>query len=236
MAMTTETSSVRRLSRPRVTLKLATSLDGKIATKSGASKWITGPQARAQVHEMRAAHDCVLSGIGTVMADDPLLTARTYPPPSRQPLRAILDSGARTPSTAKLLASLDQGPVCFFHDHDFRGSKTGAIHYRVERGEGGLNLFEVLDTLVMRHDVGSLMVEAGRKLAGAFLKAGLVDEIVWFRAPIIIGGDGLCVFDALGVDGLGDAFAFSCLNTQVIGHDRVETYIPAKDATLEAKG
>ena len=89
--------------RPRITLKLATSLDGAIATKAGHSKWITGPEARSHVHVMREQHDCVLTGIGTILADDPLLTARSIPLPPIQPLRAVLDSKARTPAAAKLL-------------------------------------------------------------------------------------------------------------------------------------
>jgi diaminohydroxyphosphoribosylaminopyrimidine deaminase/5-amino-6-(5-phosphoribosylamino)uracil reductase len=92
--------------RPRVTLKLATSLHARIATRTGASQWITGPEARAEVHRMRARHDCVLTGIGTVLADDPLLTARTEPAPNRQPIRVkFVDSQARLPLDGKLAQS-----------------------------------------------------------------------------------------------------------------------------------
>src|SRR6185436_15485431 len=98
-------------SRPTVTLKLATSLDGRIATAAGESKWITGEEARAEAHLLRAAHDGVLVGSETVIADDPELTARTDPPASKQPLRIIADSRARTPSTARVFTTMDQGPV-----------------------------------------------------------------------------------------------------------------------------
>jgi diaminohydroxyphosphoribosylaminopyrimidine deaminase/5-amino-6-(5-phosphoribosylamino)uracil reductase len=210
--------------RPHVTLKLASSLDGKIATSAGASKWITGPEARARVHQMRASHDCVLTGIGTVLADDPELTARIDPSPTRQPLRAVLDSKARTPQSAKLLTTTNLGPVCFFHDHAYAGAETGATHYKVTHRAGGLDLGQVLATLAASQNVDSLMVEAGSHVAGSFLKAGLVDTIVWFRAPIILGGDGLSVFGNLGVKSLSDALAFDCSNIVAVGTDRMETY------------
>ena len=95
----------------RVTLKLATSLDGRIALSDGTSQWITSSASRARAHELRAAHDAVLVGVGTVLADDPLLTARTIPLPARQPVRIVADSHARTPLTSKLMTSLNVGPV-----------------------------------------------------------------------------------------------------------------------------
>jgi diaminohydroxyphosphoribosylaminopyrimidine deaminase / 5-amino-6-(5-phosphoribosylamino)uracil reductase len=210
--------------RPLVTLKLATSLDGKIATVSGASKWITGLEARQRVHQMRSQHDCVLTGIGTVLADDPELTARTDPAPTRQPVRAILDSAARLPLAARLLATSHLGPICAFHDHDYAGPQTPAARHKVYRGPDGLDLADVLATLVADYQAKSVMIEAGSKVAGSFLRAGLVDEIVWFRAPIIIGGDGLSVFGDLGVNALSDALAFACTDIGRVGRDSVETY------------
>jgi diaminohydroxyphosphoribosylaminopyrimidine deaminase / 5-amino-6-(5-phosphoribosylamino)uracil reductase len=210
--------------RPRVTLKLATSLDGKIATVSGASKWITGPEARQRVHQMRSLHDCILTGIGTVLADDPELTARTDPAPTHQPVRAVLDSAARLPTAAKLLATSHLGPICMCHDHDYAGPQVPAAHHKVNRGPDGLDLDHVLATLVADYQVKSVMVEAGAKVAGSFLRAGLVDDIVWFRAPIIIGGDGLSVFGHLGVNALSDALAFTCTDIGRVGQDSVETY------------
>jgi diaminohydroxyphosphoribosylaminopyrimidine deaminase / 5-amino-6-(5-phosphoribosylamino)uracil reductase len=225
MATMTELAQSRMRNRLCVTLKLATSLDGKIATKTGSSKWITGPEARERVHQMRANHDCVLTGIGTVLADDPELSARTQPRPARQPLRAVLDSRARTPGNAKLLTTLDLGPVCFFHDHDYSGPETGAKHHKVGQGAAGLDLAEVLAILSSQHGVSSVMVEAGSQVTSSFLNAGLVDQIVWFRAPIIIGGDGLSVFGGLNVDALADAFAFDCIDISACGRDRMETYL-----------
>jgi diaminohydroxyphosphoribosylaminopyrimidine deaminase / 5-amino-6-(5-phosphoribosylamino)uracil reductase len=217
---------------PRVTLKLATSLDGRIATRSGASKWITGPQARMRVHKMRAAHDCVLTGIGTVLADDPELTARLDPPLPKQPLRAVLDSYARIPVTSKLLQTADLGQICLFHQGVGRTSvpvvTQANVHTQLVKGSddpaGGLNLRDVLMALQARFDVKTIMVEAGARVATAFLAAGLVDRLVWFRAPKLIGGDGLAAVSSLGIDALSDAITLETLDSEQIGLDRVETY------------
>jgi diaminohydroxyphosphoribosylaminopyrimidine deaminase/5-amino-6-(5-phosphoribosylamino)uracil reductase len=213
-------------------LKLATSADGKVATRSGASQWITGSEARARVHEMRAAHDCVLTGIGTVLADDPELTARTHPPPSQQPLRVVLDTRARLPMTAKLIAQAQQGSVILCHgqDHSYAFAEmpphvqTLAIPYGRD-STGGLDLRAALDALQERFSISSIMVEAGPILAGAFVRAGLVDTIVWFRAPILIGGDGLPVVAGLDVDDLAQSIHMTRTEVIPLGVDLVETYL-----------
>jgi diaminohydroxyphosphoribosylaminopyrimidine deaminase / 5-amino-6-(5-phosphoribosylamino)uracil reductase len=224
------------LGRPFVTLKLATSLDGRIATVSGQSQWITSPASRARVHEMRASHDCVLTGIGTVLADDPELSARTHTPPERQPLRAVLDRQGRTPASAKLLNTDNIGPVCLFHDHirsqDHALDHQGVFRVCVGRNQedDGLDLDQVLAVLSSNLAVKTLMVEAGPRVAGAFLRAGLVDQVVWFRAPIMIGGDGLAVFGALGVMELKHALKLDRLDIAYCGDDVMETYhITRKD-------
>jgi diaminohydroxyphosphoribosylaminopyrimidine deaminase / 5-amino-6-(5-phosphoribosylamino)uracil reductase len=220
-----EVGQKRASKRPFVTLKLATSLDSKIATKTGQSKWITGPEARAEVHRLRAAHDCVLTGIGTVLADDPELTVRTQPAPAKQPLRVVLDSAARIPISALLLATQNIAPLCLFHRAPYAGAHTGAVHYAVSRDESGLNLHEVLAILVQAHGIERVMVEAGSRVAGAFLRARLVDEIKWFRAPLIIGGDGLSVFGGLGVAALAEALEFDRTDLSPCGRDQIETYV-----------
>ena len=214
------------IQRPCVTLKLATSLDGRIATVAGHSKWITGDIARTRVHQMRAAHDCVLTGIGTVLADDPELTARLQPPASHQPLRAVVDSHARTPNSAKLLQTLSQGPVCLFHDHRHHGACAGLDRIQISRtlDGSGLDLTEILSILQSRFHVKTVMVEAGARLAGSFLRAKLVDKIVWFRAPIILGGDAMSVFSALGVTDLSQAISLTCTDISKVGDDVIETY------------
>lgn len=214
--------------RPKVTLKVASSLDGRIATQTGQSKWITSAQSRARVHQMRGAHDCVLTGIGTILADDAELTARLEAAPPRQPLRVVLDTYARTPKSARIITTQNLGPVRLFHGSgcaqtfDFGG--VARSYVGVEPLGYGLNLSEVLGLLCAEYGVQTVMVEAGSRVAGAFLRAGLVDSLVWFRAPIIIGGDGLSVFDALGVDSLTDSLAFDCVDIIRVGIDLMETY------------
>lgn len=219
--------------RPRVTLKLATSLDSRIATRLGESKWITGPAAREEVHRMRAAHDAVLTGIGTVLADDPLLTARTDPPVARQPLRIVLDRQARLGWDSQLMRSLGQGGIVWCTAQSPMPPKDtwpkGLVHHLVPAAHyagatAGVDLEAVLERLMSDHKVKSVMVEAGPGIATAFMRAGLVDEIAWFRAPILLGGDGRAVFDSLGVDALNQAHHFQLMDQQTFGPDLLETF------------
>ena len=170
--------------RPWVTLKIAASLDGKIALENGESKWITGPESRAIVHAMRASSDAVLTGVGTVLADDPQLTVRDAP--GRTPLRVILDRRLRTPLSAKIL---EGGNVAVFT----LGSAPRAAGEALERAGARVEylsednfLRAVLDKLCA-DGVNYLMIEAGAKVAGAFIKAGLCDELALFTAPKIMG-------------------------------------------------
>ena len=177
---------IRRMThgRPWVTLKIAASLDGKIALENGESKWITGPESRSMVHAMRAESDAVLTGIGTVLADDPQLTVRDAP--GRTPLRVILDRRLRTPLDAKIL---EGGGVSIFALDSAPRAKGEALERagaRVEYLAEDNFLRAVLDKLC-RDGVNYLMVEAGAGVAGAFVKAGLCDELALFTAPKIMG-------------------------------------------------
>ncbi len=179
--------------RPWVTLKIASSLDGKIALENGESKWITGPEARAAVHAMRAASDAVLTGSGTVLADDPLLTVRDAP--GRTPRRVILDRRLRTPSGAKILRG---GKVSVFTlesapREKIRGLEDAGAEVVCLAGDNFLA--SVLDKLC-GDGVNYLMVEAGARLFGAFTEAGLCDELALFAAPKIMGR-GLSFSDSL---------------------------------------
>ena len=168
---------------PRVTLKLATSLDGRIATASGESQWITGEAARLAGHRLRAAHDGILVGIGTVLADDPELTARLPGRPVDQPLRIVLDSRLRTPATARIA-----GPNTLILTAAEPSPVGEAEVEQVESADGRPTLKAVLATL-KRRGVGTLMIEGGGEVAASFIAAGLVDALEWFRAPILLGAD-----------------------------------------------
>jgi diaminohydroxyphosphoribosylaminopyrimidine deaminase/5-amino-6-(5-phosphoribosylamino)uracil reductase len=182
-----------RTAKPLATLKSALSLDGFTATSSGDSKWISGAESRALVHRWRAEADAVAVGIGTALADDPLLTARDLdPPPARQPARVVFDAAARLPLDSALVGSLDQAPVYVI-------ARAGAAPERVAALRGaGVDVIEVGGD--PRPDVGaalaelgrrgitSLLLEGGAELAGSFLAAGELDELRLFIAPIVLGG------------------------------------------------
>jgi diaminohydroxyphosphoribosylaminopyrimidine deaminase/5-amino-6-(5-phosphoribosylamino)uracil reductase len=215
-------------SRPTVTLKLATSLDGRIALANGQSKWITGEAARAEAHRMRAAHDAVIVGSETVLADDPELTARTDPMPEKQPLRVVADSRGRVPASAKLFSTLEMGPVAVATletiDLDRWPSTQGLQFWMLPAGEGGsVSLVELLNS-AQRAGIASLMVEGGGQLAAAFVRAGLVDRIEWFRAPVLLGGDGKPCLGALGLDILSLAPKFERTGMREVGPDLWESY------------
>jgi diaminohydroxyphosphoribosylaminopyrimidine deaminase/5-amino-6-(5-phosphoribosylamino)uracil reductase len=213
-----------------VTLKLATSLDGRIATASGESKWITGEKARVEVHRLRAAHNAIIVGSETVMLDDPELTARTDPPPERQPLRIVADSRGRVPAAAKLFSTLEIGPVAVATletmDLDRWPSSPGLQFWMLPAGEGSSSIsLEALMESATRAGVGSLMVEGGGTLAAGFVRAGLVDRIEWFRAPIVLGGDGKPGLGALGLEKLANAPTYERTGVKEVGPDLWESYV-----------
>ncbi len=204
--------------RPSVTLKLATSLDGRIATASGESKWITGEAARLQGHRLRAAHDAILVGVETVLADDPELTARLPGRPVDQPLRVVLDSRLRTPPTAKI-ARADSLILTAAEP-----AAIGAA--RIERVDApdGRPSPEAALQAIRRAGAGSVLIEGGGQVAASFLRAGLVDRLEWFRAPILLGGEGRPCVGALALAKLADAPKFRRLSAEPLGDDLWERY------------
>ncbi len=224
-------SSRASSARPAVTLKLATSLDGRIATSSGESKWITGEAARVEGHRLRAAHDAVLVGSGTVLADDPELTARAEPAPAKQPLRIVADGRGRTPPWAKMFKTLEKGPVALATlettNLDAAGwpSARGVQYWMIppDPASGSLSLPDLLDAAA-RAGVGSILVEGGGEVAAGFVRAGLVDRIEWFRAPVLLGGDGRACVAAMGLVKLVDAPTYRRTGLRELGPDVWESY------------
>jgi diaminohydroxyphosphoribosylaminopyrimidine deaminase / 5-amino-6-(5-phosphoribosylamino)uracil reductase len=216
----------------QVTLKLATSLDGGIALADGQSKWITGPQSRAEVHRLRAAHQAVLTGIGTVLADDPELTARTDPPAPAQPLRVVLDTRARLPVDCRLVRTARAfGRPLVLVGQGVAGSVDAArlleldVDVREVAVTGGrIDPSAALAELSRRHGIASVMVEAGSGVAGAMLAAGLVDTIEWFRAPVILGGDSRPAIGPQGVETFAVARRWERVGVRPCGADLWETY------------
>lgn len=218
--------------RPSVTLKLATSLDGRIALANGESKWITGDAARAEVHRLRAAHDAVIVGSETVLADDPLLTARVDTALERQPLRVVADSRGRVPASAQLFSTLEMGPVAVATlettDLDAKGwpSGPGVQFWMLPAGEGSTSVsLPYLLEAAQRAGVTSMMVEGGGQLAAAFVRAGLVDRIEWFRAPVVLGGDARPCLGDLGLEKLMLAPTYQRTSVKEVGPDLWESYV-----------
>ncbi len=224
--------------RPLVTLKLAAALDGRIATAGGESRWITGEAARARVHEMRDAADAIAVGVGTVVADDPLLTARVLPSPRlaprlgipRRPLsRVVVDPALRTPSSARILAPDPSARTLFACGEgvDPRArARLEALGVEVIvvpawRGAPGapLDLGVLLDELG-RREVADLLVEGGAGLAGALVEQRLVDRVAIFLAPMIIGGAGAPgMVGGRGAASLSDALRLTHVRRRRLGED-----------------
>jgi diaminohydroxyphosphoribosylaminopyrimidine deaminase/5-amino-6-(5-phosphoribosylamino)uracil reductase len=214
--------------RPLVTLKLATTLDGRIATASGESRWITGEAARRRAHLLRAGHDAVMIGAGTALADDPELTCRLPGMADRHPVRIVADAGLRLPLTAKLVATAARSPTWIVtreggdaarHD-GFRAAGVELIE--LPGHPQGIDLSEALQALGKR-GLTRILVEGGGQLAAALLRQDLVDRIAWFHAPSVIGGDGIAAVAAMGRGKLAEIPRFERLTLEPVGEDVLET-------------
>ena len=203
--------------RPLVALKLATSLDGRIATRAGESRWITGEEARAFGHRLRATHDAIAVGSGTVLADDPELTCRIPGLEHRSPVRLIFDRRGRIPATAKVLS---QTPPTWVIGEPSAAVKNAAQFIEIAQDT------ELSSVLAKLGEAGltRILVEGGATLATAFLKAGLVDRLYWFRAPMTIGGDGLPGIAPMDVDRLAQGVGLRCVGRRALGNDVLELY------------
>jgi len=216
--------------RPLVTWKVATTLDGRVATHRGDSQWITGETARNMAHGLRASHDAVLVGVGTVLADDPALTCRLPGLSARSPVRVVLDGRLHLPLTSQLVMTARILPtwlVTLRNNEARRREAYAACGLEVievgESNEGSLDLREALRRLGER-GITRLLVEGGSRVSGAFLRAGLIDRIAWFRAPRVIGGDGVPAAAAIGVDLLFDTPSFVRTGISEAASDLLETY------------
>lgn len=201
------------MSRPRVIWKVATSLDGRIATSSGESQWITGEAARRQGHVLRAQCDAILVGVETVLADDPRLTVRLAEG-GRDPLRVVLDSRLRTPAFARL--ATPNTLILTTIEPQARG-EAEVVRVRAN-AQGRPDVAAVLALLAER-GVRTLLVEGGGRVAASFMTAGVVDAIEWFRAPVLLGGDGRPCLAALGLKRLSEAPRYRRLAIQTLDDD-----------------
>ena len=220
--------------RPLFTLKLATTLDGRIATRNGASQWITGPTARAWGHRLRATHDAIMVGIGTALADDPELTCRLPGLAGHSPVRIVVDSRLRLSPASRLAATAGTVPTWIVTGGD-PGVDPGGVAAGALR-DRGVEILPVAADAAGRPDPLALaaalaargltrvLVEGGATLAGALLGAGLIDRLEWFRAASLIGGDGLSAVAGFGVEALDRMARFERTAVRLAGADLAESY------------
>ena len=219
--------------RPHITLKLATSLDGKIATRTGDSKWITGTLARRYGHFLRLKHDAVLVGSGTALIDNPLLTCRIAGINNSRRTRIILDGKLRIRLDSQLVQTAEESPVIVFtSDTDKIDLKK--IDELLEKGVSvikspysmkGIDLEYVMEKLI-KIGITRLLIESGGTLGSSCLKANLIDEIFWFRAPLIIGNDGLPGIRILGLDSLDKIYRYNNKYSMSFGDDVLDHLLP----------
>ncbi len=222
-----------RLGRPLVTLKLASTLDGRIATSAGESRWITGETARHVAHALRGSHDAVMVGVGTMLADDPDLTCRLAGYKQVPMVRVVLDSDLRTPVTARVIATARQDPTWLLTRHQvdpqrkrtFAESGTDVIQVPDsspavggEEEQRAVSLPGGLRALGSR-GINRLLVEGGSRLAASLLAADLVDRIAWFHAPAVMGGDGLPAAQGFGSGRLAAMPRFVRTRVAPVGED-----------------
>jgi len=198
-----------RTGRPFVHLKLAASLDGKIATRTGDSRWITGAESRARAHELRREYDAIIIGAGTALADDPLLTDRSGKKRRRPLVRVVLDETLKISPDSQLVKSADESPVLIFAGDSATGKSQALESAGVEvvrDAANGRDLLAILKDLGQR-TVQSVLIEGGANVAGKFLEAGLVNKVSFFIAPLVIGGrEAPSAVGGKGAETLTDAF------------------------------
>lgn len=221
---------------PFVTLKAAVTLDGRIATRSGDSRWITGPKSRKHAHALRAASDAVLVGIGTVLADDPELTVRHLR--GRDPLRVVFDSALRTPLDAKLVAHRSTAPTLLLHAPDAPTANRAAFSAlpgvqlaEIPRNAAGALDVEAALRELARRDCVRVLVEGGARLHGALLDARLVDRVAVFVAPVLLGdADAIPLARGRTIDAMADGLRLRDIVTTRFGDDVLfegDTWDPA---------
>ncbi len=213
----------RTYGRPWVRVKLAMSLDGRTALANGESQWITGEAARTDVQHWRARSSAIMTGVGTVLADDPRLNVRLAPEKSDdepwQPLRVVLDTRLRTPRDSRLFAT--GGEVLILTEDPTRGAEFAEMGVSVEAipaSNGRLDLAAVIDRMG-ELEVNELLVEAGPTLSGEILRQGLVDELLLYVAPKLLGPHGLPLVDLPELTDLQDALGFSVAGVQRLEDD-----------------
>ncbi len=213
--------------RPFVRCKLAMSLDGKTALHNGESKWISSPESRMDVQKLRARSSAIMTGIGTVIADDPSMNVRLsesedWAKHGRQPLRVILDSDLEISPEAKILNVTGQAII--FHQSDNKGrieklENKGAELVTIEAARGSAFLKQVLNYLAMEKEINEILLETGSTLAGEMLQAGFIDELIIYIAPALLGQDAKSLFQLPVIEDMSDRISLDISDVRSIGKD-----------------
>lgn len=204
--------------RPWVRVKLATSLDGRSALNNGESKWISGEASRQDVQHWRARAGAILTGAGTVLADDPSLTVRLGDDtPFLPPLRVVLDPGLATVARGRVREG--DAPTLYIHAPDAKPPRGLTTQVASAPVKGGLFDLEAVLKLLTAREINEVQIEAGATLAGAFMAAGLVDEILLYVAPVLLGENARPMFDGLGITTMAERHHLRIVESRYIGHD-----------------
>ena len=214
------------MARPNITLKIASSLDGKIALKNGQSQWITGERSRRVGRGLRASHDAIAIGVNTALEDNPHLTTRIDG--EADPVRIIFDSHARLPLTSHLVQSAKQTMTYVFTVNDSENARAlaeqGVVILFTGAGPDDYVDIDIAMDMLGHHGIKTLLIEGGGTLAASFIKRGLIDRIEWFRAPIILGSEGRPAIGPLDLSDMGDIYRFKRVFLTDIGDDIHERY------------
>ena len=216
-----------KTSRPYVRSKLAMSIDGRTAMDNGESKWITSDQAREDVHRLRARSSAIVTGAGTVLADDPAMTARLAGV-TRQPLRIIIDTNLSTPVDAKILKQEGETHILTCSDDDDSIellSHAGAKVIQLPMAHNQVDLFAMMDYL-NKLEVNEVLLETGATLSGAMLEAQLIDELIVYMAPIVMGNEARGLFRLPHLTTMADRVEFSLLESRAVGKDLRLSFLP----------
>lgn len=226
----------KRTGRPFVHLKMATTLDGRIAAAGGDSKWVTGDDSRHRAHELRAEAGAVLVGAGTVRADDPTLNARDLEKEPPRITRVVLDPRVTTPPESRIAKTAPELPAVVFADHKYLDGREKPLRRKGVEVVGvpatwrGLDLPYVLNELGSR-DISGVLVEGGGGTARSFLEKNLVNKMTLFYAPKLIGADGIPMIGAMRISKMAEALRFSVSEVGMFGDDVAVTLYP-KDEVL----
>ena len=221
--------------RPYVTLKAAVTLDGRMATRTGDARWVTGEEARRWVHRLRDRVDAVLVGAGTARADDPLLTTRLPGGRGHDPVRVVLDTDLRLPARLKLLHPHSEAPTLVAHASSrARRFGPGVELLRCRRGKGGVSLRDLLARLAAR-GITHLLVEGGARVHARFLEEGLVDRVAVLVAPKLAGADGVPLAAGRGPARMADALRLDEVQVERIGDDVLVLGRPVRPSRAAAR-